>query len=778
LRSRLLACVGTAACVAAPVFAAVPAHAATGNGPLSVARDSAPVVLDGAQIPAWAAPAATTQGLGAPYTNGGNTYLDKTRSAHNGYLVVPPTPPDQLKVQPDEVAAYSWVNGGWTQIPVQVDQRFPYFLANGHSTFGVYSGTDEELTYAWAPDSHDTGEEAWKKVYGECDARYANSTNEQAPAGAVNQPSIPAPPGPINGTIVGPPDDYTKAMQDPQPLFDTDDELSFMARDAGGQAPVGQATPPGTANGQTVTITDPLDPSTVRFVYLFTQSGGSRFDASNGYVQMTRDADADEWVDRYTWAHGSPDAIGISNADSYGPNLPGTVCRTSPDNDANPHITAADGTPRSSTDRAPRDGMTVTTPTYQLHARGRWLIDRLRVTKPGTTGDYGPNIIARWKGRAFQQNPDSTVSLVGFEDEQVNWEMNAALLGWRDGPVRAIREIWGADSGTNVTKTEIYYRDADVYGYHVRVHPIPPDGLYTDWDYRPGVATTYYNLRTDGGVAIDGVTDTQVGEVDSIPVANKPAYTNVCDPTSQLCSAIDAPEEVAGDGFGLVYEFELTGATGLVGNMAATPYYRDDACFDDGTGDAPVQRPWPGESSTDSSVQNGYLTFWQNWYDAHAQLAQSKGWTRPASYSDLKCQPVKGLSVNPLDPAYYEHSDTPPWQYMPFQGAIAEHGIHFLMTQDSDNTFSPKNTDEVDGQQWRFEVPMATPQNVLVPYGANVSAKLVAVAVPYGTETPGPSLPEVPLPVLLPAIGAAVFGVVRLRRRRGRNRAAGVSESV
>jgi hypothetical protein len=28
------------------------------------------------------------------------------------------------------------------------------------------------------------------------------------------------------------------------------------------------------------------------------------------------------------------------------------------------------------------------------------------------------------------------------------------------GPVRAIREIWGADSGTNVTKTETFYRDA------------------------------------------------------------------------------------------------------------------------------------------------------------------------------------------------------------------------------------------------------------------------------------------------------------------------------
>ncbi|MBV9487573.1 MAG: hypothetical protein JO246_16195, partial [Frankiaceae bacterium] len=64
------------------------------------------------------------------------------------------------------------------------------------------------------------------------------------------------------------------------------------------------------------------------------------------------------------------------------------------------------------------------------------------------------------------------------------------------------------------------------------------------------------------------------------------------------------------------------------------------------------------------------------------------------------------------------------------QGAIAEHGVHFLATQDSDNTFGPSSTDEVDGQQWRFEVPMQSPTNVLVPYGLNVSARLAAIATP------------------------------------------------
>ena len=51
----------------------------------------------------------------------------------------------------------------------------------------------------------------------------------------------------------------------------------------------------------------------------------------------------------------------------------------------------------------------------------------------------------------------------------MNWEANSALLGWRAGPVRAIREVWGADSGTNVTKTETFYQAR-------RRVPLPPAG--------------------------------------------------------------------------------------------------------------------------------------------------------------------------------------------------------------------------------------------------------------------------------------------------------------
>ena len=722
MRSRLPAAIGAVALVAIAVPAAALSGSSTpaAGGPLAVARDAAPVVLTGAQIPQWAAPAA--EGLAKPYPSGTNQeggssepagFYDPVRTAHNGTIEVPPTPPTVTPVDPSQVAAYSWTGSGWKQIPVQVDQRFPYFLANGHSAFSFYSGTDEELTYAWANnpnDTHDVGEESWKKMFGDCTSRFAANVDEVNAAIKAGWLSL----GPQETA-----QDYLSSMQDPQPLFDTDDELSFMAGDAGSQAPSGTALPPGASNGQVVTISDPLDPTTVRYVYLVTQPGGSSFDAKTGYVSMKRDSDSLNWLDKDSFAKGADDGIGVSNG-SYGPNLPGTVCSTATDNPDG--LTDVNGVARPSKDRQPRDDFTITTPTYREHANGRWLVQGFQVRKPDSNG-WSPNIIARWKGRAFQQSPDSDVSVVGFEDEQVNWEMNSALLGWRQGPVRAIREVWGADSGTNVTKTETYYRDADVYAYHLRVHPIPPDGLYTDWAYRPGVATTYYNVAQQNGVPIDGRPDTSLNEIDQVPVTGQNAYVNSCDPKFTLCSALDNPEEVAGKGFGLVYEFELTGATAVAGNAAVVPYYRDDACFDDGTGDAPAPRPWPGVPSKDKKVQDGYLAYWQQYRANHPQWQQ---FPEPTQFSDLKCQPQLAVNGDPT-----RNATVPPWQIMPFSGAIGEHGVHFFATQDSDNATLPKSVDEVDGQQWRFSVPMTTPANVLLRYGANVSAKLVPVVTPY-----------------------------------------------
>ena len=42
----------------------------------------------------------------------------------------------------EDIAAWRWDGERFVEIPVQVDERAPYFLANGNSEFSIYSGTD------------------------------------------------------------------------------------------------------------------------------------------------------------------------------------------------------------------------------------------------------------------------------------------------------------------------------------------------------------------------------------------------------------------------------------------------------------------------------------------------------------------------------------------------------------------------------------------------------------------------------------------------------------
>jgi hypothetical protein len=643
----------------------------------SAKREVEPVVITGAQLASWSVPAAA--GLPYPYPSGatisgqvfdgdssGLAPPGQVRDAHNGQLLYPVAgAPVQAGTPVAEIAAYAWRNGGWREIPVQVDERAPYFLANASSDFSVYSGTDQELTYVWGNnDPHTQGFEAWGMTQGQCARAYDTNNN---------------PDGREQG-LAGP-------VQDPVPGLDNDDEVVFMAADAGDQAPL-SAKPAGALTGHEIALADPLRPELPRFVYLFRKPGGSSFNVGNGYVRYQRDANADQWIDRTFFADNDPQKLGTSNT-GYGPNLSGTVC--------------TDGTPataKASSDRFPRDGMTVSTDAYQFKATGRWMLREQHVAKPGLPGrihGYGPDLVDRWKGRAFQQSPDSQVSVVGFEDEQVNWEANSALLGERAGPVRALREVWGADSGTNVTKTETYYRDAVVFRYRIRVHPIPPDGLYTSWDYNLGAmvpsaaeaaagvpAGRYFTSLHPQGVPVDGIND-EFGNVDSLLGA--PAFFDAPDPTHNIPLAVDNWEQVSGKGDlgSLVYTFVIKGATSFT-NALLVPYYRDDACLDDGTGDDPVQRPYPGESSTDSRVQAGY--------------AAASG----VPYAQVGCYGK--------------------------QGAIGQHGVHFFFTQDSDNLFSPVTSTEVDGEQWQFAVPTDAPRNIGEPYANVVRIPLVTAATP------------------------------------------------
>jgi hypothetical protein len=152
--------------------------------------------------------------------------------------------------------------------------------------------------------------------------------------------------------------------------------------------------------------------------------------------------------------------------------------------------------------------------------------------------------------------------------------------------VRILRETWGADSGTDTTRTEAFYPDLFVQTYHVRVHPIPPDGVYAFWDGKAGVVDTYYTAVRPDGVPIDGRNDELYGtnsEWQQDLLGQTYFAIDLPDPTLQGAQADAAWDEVAGPWGSVVSVVQTDHPSAVVLN----PYYRDDAAFDDGTGHDP-----------------------------------------------------------------------------------------------------------------------------------------------------------------------------------------------
>jgi hypothetical protein len=370
----------------------------------------------------------------------------------------------------------------------------------------------------------------------------------------------------------------------------------------------------------------------------------------------------------------------------------------------------------------------VKTARYAFRYDGRWLMTQLHVRDgenmaeaPGTAADlstvaYGPDMIDRWKARAFAQDPSSHTPCCGYEEEDTNWGGSSILLGERAGPVRFIRATWGADSGTNVIREETFYRDSVDYASWLRVHVIPPaDGIYTQWDYNAGRVDTYYNPNNMNGVAIDGHDDELVGNYDD---PCQPRYDTVYGPIyrmlpPQFCSdddpyyhlSIDLVDPTFSTVNGQLQWEEITGQAGTVVDrwriLQVTPgsaqglwaasYYRDNSCFDDGTG----TNPGPKLNLRNGDEPNTYTY-------PDGTTVQRTCW-----------KPSDGIPANDGDPRF-------------FQGSIGVNGLHLMFIVDSDNAFLTKPVTEVDAAQRQVILP-GKQANVGERYGRNVEVPLEAV---------------------------------------------------
>jgi hypothetical protein len=426
----------------------------------------------------------------------------------------------------------------------------------------------------------------------------------------------------------------------------------------------------------------------------------SEYTASNGYVSYQRDANAGLFE------------FSESSYEGYGNAAPGFYC----DADGN-IVRNADGSPKIGR-RRPRDYAWISTDRYRFRYDGRWLMTELHVS-PDNGRTYGPDVIDRWKARAFQQDPASETPCCGYEEEDTNWGGSSILMGELSGPVRTIRETWGADSGTNVIRRETFYRDEVRQNSWLRVHPIPPlDGIYAQWDFNAGIMTRFYNQRVPEGVPVDGSNDEVFGNVDDpcnenydandtgeatqtyrsayreFQFCNFPYHQSVdiADPTFSDANAALSWSETAGP-YGTIVDRYSSRAKdltpgGAAQSLLAVPYYRDDSCFDDGTGTDPGPKVHLRSGDEPRTAADG---------------TPRKCWT-----------PEDGL------PQGSDHF---------FQGSIATHGLHLLLVAESDNARATVPLTEIVGDQ-RLVVLPGDPGNVGERYGRGFEKPLVPTVSP------------------------------------------------
>ncbi len=694
------------------------------------ARDADPVILTGAQFGldgSWSVPSNLTVrqpqadltecgarlepgNAGDPTEGGGSTIGDVVQQgcpegydehSHYGKPQVD-TARDEIQGTPvGQLAALRWnaETSRFEQIPFQVDEVFTRYLNNTASGFAIYSGEDQHTTYAYDREGFRFTQSGAADSEDPCTARMK---------------------------------DGDAAAADPVKGLDSNDELVFMASDAGIQAPAYEPLPAGTKGVKVVRVTDPTNPKAApSFVYVV-KGVTPKFTAENGYVDYQRDADADQFE------------YSQSSYGSYGAAPKGHHC----DDEGNV-VRNDSGAPKIE-QRRPRDGATITTDRYKFRYDGRWLMTGIQIVKGGDgCGDFGPDLVDRWKARAFAQDPGSQTPCCGYEEEDTNWGGSSILLGERVGPVRAIRETWGADSGTNVIRRETFYRETMRQKTWLRVHVMPPlDGIYAQWDFNAGRVSKFYYAYHPDGVEVDGKNDEVYGNFDD-PCNSRweandrskadEAYRDVYQ-QAKVCDAFKAISEIddmfdqdqvdyyhqsvdpgdatfadanaalgwsliAGENGSIVDRITAQpqdlSPGGAAQSVVAVPYYRDDACFDDGTGTNP------------GPVLN----------------LRSGDETKTAPDGT----PRKCWAPEDGDPG-----DDPKY----FQGSIGTHGLHLLFLVDSDNARQPAPLTELVNEWQMVMLPGERSAEDGERYGRSFEKPLVAVVTEDGGGPRGEAPPE------------------------------------
>lgn len=252
-------------------------------------------------------------------------------------------------------------------------------------------------------------------------------------------------------------DPNTFTGPDPDPNFDADDELVFMADDAYARSTTG-VDPANVEphSGIEVRLEDPLNQ---RHAYAYLFLAGVPMDPSTGVRYVHYDFNL----------------------------LRGSYLNDYQDNGPNP------------------EDSWILTKRYTLHFSDRWIVDGLSIRPPFGSGT---DILDM---RKFLFSPGRATRSV-----KTAADAKGAFIANINGPIRAIRSYIGFNSGPLMQTRNICYATREISHLWIRVHALLSTGFVRFDDFSPAMRGMIYrdNLNVDG-VVIDGVNDTMaVGVLD------------------------------------------------------------------------------------------------------------------------------------------------------------------------------------------------------------------------------------------------------------------------
>ena len=250
---------------------------------------------------------------------------------------------------------------------------------------------------------------------------------------------------PFSSLVYTDPNTFTGA--DPDPMLDADDEIVFMARHAG--APASFGNPQGTLPGVRVSLTvnDPLVGQT-QYLYLFVSDGTLDPSAESDLVEYRFDLLSGDYKTTYNTGLG-----------------------------VNPESSA------------------ISTRRYRVEFSDRWILDTANVFVGTATGvDILDRVKFQYQPGVCNRTTDTFSSGPG------------AMIANVDGPVRAIRSVFGANSGRVTQRDWFCYEGHIQTTTNLRVHPIGGTWNFVDLS-TAAIGMTYFDNLNRVGVTVDGAPD-------------------------------------------------------------------------------------------------------------------------------------------------------------------------------------------------------------------------------------------------------------------------------